>query len=340
MANATPPNIAADGTGHTLFCTDTFYGDHHDRLGDLAPGLSVVLLGPDDATPEAITEATIAFMSRDVWPDRARAFVNSLYQASGLDWFHVMSAGIDGDIFDTLKSRRVRITRSAGASANAMAETVFMFLHGLGRDLRNAVDRYRTRDFSWRRWRELEDRTIAVLGYGPVGQRIVHLALAYNMEPTIIRRTVRGDEPCPARPITELADVAASHDILVAALPINDDTRGIISADVIDGMPPGALFVNVARGALVDQPALTAALQRGHLGGAGLDVFATEPPSDDDPMWDMPNVLITPHNSGASHGSPQRVIELFFDNLAAYLEQQPLLYEIDNDLLEPLTIKE
>ena len=97
------------------------------------------------------------------------------------------------------------------------------------------------------------------------------------MRPIGMRRAVLGDEPCETWTLDRLAELAAAVDVLAVALPLTDDTRGIVSADVIAAMRPGAVFVNVGRGDLVDEPALVAALAAGRLGGAGLDVFATEP---------------------------------------------------------------
>ena len=324
-----PDRRRRDGSGHVLFCTDSFIRDHGPRLRAAAPGLEVVVLDSNDRIATAdIERATIAFMSRDTWPGRARAFLDGVMAAKSLDWFHVMSAGVDGPPFETLRARGVRVTRSAGASANAMAETVFMFLHGLSRNLRNAHLDYAERRFDWQRWHELENRRIAVIGFGPVGQRIVHLALAYGMRPTVVRRHARGDEPCPTRTLDDLRRIVADHDVIVVALPITDDTRNIISANVIAAMTPSTVFINVARGALVDQAALTQALKAGRIAGAGLDVFVTEPLPPEDPLWDLPNVLITPHNSGSSHGSPLRVIELFFNNLDLYLAGRPMHHEV------------
>ncbi len=157
---------------------------------------------------------------------------------------------------------------------------------------------------------------------------MVELATAYGMRPTAVRRRVRGDEPCATRTLDELEDVVASHDVVVVALPHTADTNRIISRRVIDQMSDTTLFLNVARGALVDQPALTEALAEGRLGGAGLDVFAVEPLPDDDPLWDLPNVLLTPHNSGSSDLSPTKVVDLFFENLDLYLRGQRMVWEL------------
>jgi phosphoglycerate dehydrogenase-like enzyme len=144
----------------------------------------------------------------------------------------------------------------------------------------------------------------------------------------IVRRAAHGDEPCPVRSLDELTDVVRDADAVVVALPLAERTRAIVSADVIAAMAPHAMFVNVGRGELVDQVALTDALTSGRLGGAGLDVFATEPLPADDPLWDLPNVIISPHTSGASDGATRRVVEIFLDNLGRFVDGQPLRNEV------------
>jgi len=316
-------------TNPVLLCTDDFIRTYGDRVAATAPAVEIVQLGSSNhIAADDLQRVTIAFLSKDTWPDRAQPFMEAVEAATQLKWFHVFSAGSDNPIFDRLHARGVRVTRSAGASAHAIAESVFMLLHALSRNLRAAGHSHAERNFEWHQWQELEHRRIAILGYGPIGQRITHLALAYGMQPTIFRQHVRGDEPCPTRTLDELEDAVAQHDVIVLALPLTDATRGSISRRVIDRMAPHTLFVNVARGALVDQPALTEALAAGRLAGAGLDVFTTEPLPATDPLWDLPNVLITPHNAGSSYGGPNAVVEIFLTNLALYLAGQPMRYEL------------
>lgn len=304
-----------------LLCTDTFLARHRYRIDVVAPGLDVVVLAADGTISDRDrARVTMAFFSKDAWPDRASAFFEVARTAPRLRWFHTMSAGVDGSMFGSFRDRGVIVTRSAGASAPAMAETVFMFLHALARGVRDLAEQYETRTWRWTEWRQLEGRSIAVLGYGPVGRRVVDLAGAYGMAPTIVRRRVRGDEPCPARPVAELIGVAASADVVVVAVPLTEHTHGLVSRDVIMAMPPGALLINVARGQIVDQGALVDALRSGHLGGAGLDVFESEPLDRSSPLWDMSNVIITPHNSGSSDRSADRVIEIFFAYLRRFLD--------------------
>jgi len=148
------------------------------------------------------------------------------------------------------------------------------------------------------------------------------------MVPVIVRRAAQGDEPCEVRSLEHLGDAVRDADAVVVALPLADGTRGIVSAEVIDAMGPQAMFVNVGRGELVDQPALTEALASGRLAGAGLDVFATEPLPVDDRLWDLPNVIISPHTSGASDGAAGRVVEIFLDNLERFVRNEPLRNEV------------
>jgi phosphoglycerate dehydrogenase-like enzyme len=148
------------------------------------------------------------------------------------------------------------------------------------------------------------------------------------MVPLILRRAARGDEPFPVRPLEDLLEVVPTADAVVVALPLTDDTRGVVSAAVIAASPSHAVFVNVGRGELVDQAALTAALAAGQLGGAGLDVFVPEPLPADDALWDLPNVIVSPHNSASSEQTAERVVEIFFDNLHRFVAGEPLRNEV------------
>ena len=112
------------------------------------------------------------------------------------------------------------------------------------------------------------------------------------------------------------------------SLPLAPETRGLVSADVIAALPSSAVFVNVGRGELVDQAALTDALASGRLAGAGLDVFDPEPLDPDDALWDLPNVIISPHSSGSSNGTASRVADIFLDNLGRFVRRESLRNEV------------
>ncbi len=311
-----------------LFCTDTFRASHRDELDAVAPDLEVIELGSDVVSTAEIDRITIAFFSTDAWPDRAPAFFKVALGARNLRWLHTMSAGVDSPVFSTFLERGVRLTTSSGATAPPIAGTVMMYLLALSRGLPGWYRAQIEHRWSPARFRELEGRRVAVVGYGPIGEEVVRLASAFRMDPVIVRRAARGDEPCEVRPLAELVEVVCEADAIVVALPLTADTRGIVSSEVIGAMRSDALFVNVGRGELVDQAALTDALASGRLGGAGLDVFDPEPLPADDPLWDLPNVIISPHNSGSSDGSERRVVEIFLDNLGRFRRGDDLRNEI------------
>jgi len=312
-----------------LFCTDTFLDAHRDAIAEMAPGLDLVVLRRDEEVSKPdIERITIAFFSNDAWPERAAPFVRVALAADNLQWLHSMSAGVDSPVFSMFLDRGARLTTSSGASAPPIAGTVLMYLLALSRQLPRLMRAQAAHEWAPKPFGELDGRRLAVVGYGPIGQEVVRLATAFNMDPVIVRRTAQGDEPCPVRPLSDLLDVVAEADAIAVALPLTDDTRGMFSAEVIGAMQPHALFVNVGRGELVDQAALSDALAAGRLGGAGLDVFDPEPLPADDPLWDLPNVIITPHNSGSSDGTTERVAQIFLDNLGRFHRGEPLVNEI------------
>lgn len=312
-----------------LFCTDTVLDEYGDRIAAIAPGLEVIALRPGgEVSSEDIERITIAFFSNDAWPERAAPFFKVALGATNIEWLHSMSAGVDSPVFSTFLERGARLTNSSGASAPPIAGTVILYLLALSRDLPGWLRAQSAHEWSPAPFRDLEGQRLVVVGYGPIGQEVVRLATAFGMDPTVVRRTERGDEPCPVRPLSELAEVVCDADAVVVALPLAPETRRIISADVIAGMPADALFVNVGRGELVDQDALTDALASGRLAGAGLDVFDPEPLSPDSALWDLPNVIISPHNSGSSNGTSARVAEIFLDNLGRFTRGEPLRNEV------------
>ena len=313
----------------TLFCTDTFWAENGDRVDAIAPDIDVVQLVGDQPVSDADLERiTICFFSHDAWPERAAGFFGVAMRAPNLRWLHTMSAGVDSPVFGTFVDKGVRLSNSSGSSAAPIARTAMMYLLALSRDLPRMMRAQSQREWAWDRWRELEGQRLAVVGFGPIGQEVVRLSTAFGMEPVVVRRSARGDEPCPVRPLTELGDVLAEVDAVVVALPLTPDTDGLFSAELLARMRPTAFFVNVGRGELVDQAALTDALEGGRLGGAGLDVTTPEPLPADEALWTLPNVIITPHNSGSTDGTARRAATMFLSNLEAWVTDGSLINEV------------
>ena len=312
-----------------LFCTDTFFDSYGERIAEIAPDLDVITLRRgEEVSPGDAERITIVFFSDDAWPERAGAFFKVALSATGIEWFHSMSAGVDSPVFSTFLERGARLTTSSGASAPPIAGTVMMYLLALSRNLPGLLRSQAAHEWSPAPFRDLDAQRLVVVGYGPIGQEVVRLAKAFRMDPVVVRRAQRGDELCEVRSLSELIDAVRDADAVVVALPLAPETRAIISAEVIEAMPATAVFVNVGRGELVDQAALGDALASGRLAGAGLDVFDPEPLPSDSALWDLPNVIISPHNSGASDGTTRRVAEIFLDNLARFVGGQPLRNEV------------
>jgi phosphoglycerate dehydrogenase-like enzyme len=143
-----------------------------------------------------------------------------------------------------------------------------------------------------------------------------------------VRRNPSGDEPCETRALSGLHDLLPELDALVLAVPLAEETRRLIDRKALAALKPGCLIVNIGRGELIDELALVEALESGHVGGAGLDVFDTEPLPDESPLWRMSNVIVTPHSSGTSPGNFHRASELFVENVQRYVRGEAMRNEV------------
>ncbi|HEY8494449.1 MAG TPA: D-2-hydroxyacid dehydrogenase [Myxococcota bacterium] len=297
-------------------------------LSAAAPGLSRVVVAPGRGVRGDPASVELAYFSGDLFPDRVRDFALALRDAPRLRWLHTFSAGVDHPWFQALRARGVRLTTSSGAHASPIAQTVLLYLLALSRDLPAWMDAQRRRAWEPHEIRELTGLLLGVVGMGPIGLEVARLAQACGMQVIGVRRTPRGDEPCETWPLARLDELVARADALVLALPLTDETRRLFDAARLARTKRGAWLVNVGRGALVDEPALVEALRTGRLGGAALDVFETEPLPPESPLWAMPNVIVTPHNSGDAPGNRVRATEIFLDNLGRWTRGEPLRNEV------------
>lgn len=293
------------------------------------------LLAPGDG--EA-AQADIAFVSRDVTalstkhelePGTAD-FYNAMRGAAGLRWVHTHSAGADRPVFVELRERGVQVTTSSGANAAVVAQSALAGVLALSRRLPQLMAAQRDR-----RWapligsglpRDLEGQTAVLVGWGPIGQRLGSLLQALGLRLVVVRQSGRPAGP-DIRTVTydALPEVLPGADWLLLACPLSERTRGLIDGAALARLPSSAHLVNVARGEVVDEPALIAALQQQRLAGAFLDVFAHEPLPASSPLWTLDNVIATPHSAGFSDGNAARVERMFLDNLARWQRGEPLL---------------
>lgn len=181
---------------------------------------------------------------------------------------------------------------------------------------------------------ELRGGTLLVLGLGAIGTEVARMAKAFGMRTLGINHRGHSDSAHvdDVYPPERLNDVLPEADALVVTLPLTEETRGMLDAAAIDRIKPGAVLVNAGRGGVIDEPALVQALQKQRLAGAALEVFATEPLPTDSPLWDLPNVLISPHTTALSAHENERIDQLFTTNLHHYLRGEPLLSRVDPKL--------
>jgi phosphoglycerate dehydrogenase-like enzyme len=310
-----------------ILVSDVVEDRHGVALSRIAPERPrVVLRGEQvDGDTEAIE---IVFFSGDVYPDRTRYLAKALVNAPNLCWFHSFSAGVDHPWFQRLLEQGVQLTTSAGASAVPIAHTVMLYILALSRDLRGWIRDQERAIWNERHVVDLQGKLLGVVGVGHIGAEVARLGGAFGMRVIGLRRSPRGDEPCETWPLERLDELLARVDYLVLALPLNDASTRLLSAQRLAMMKPGAFVVNVGRGGLIDEQALVAALERGTLAGAGLDVFEVEPLPAESRLWQLANVIITPHSSGTNPGNNERACQIFLANLTRYQAGEPLRNQV------------
>ena len=238
-----------------------------------------------------------------------------------LRFIDVAFTGVDHVGLEAARERNIAVSNASGYSNEAVAELVLGMVLSMARNLRAVEDRCRaggTKDglVGW----ELKGKTVGIVGLGKIGTRSAELFHAFGAKLLASSRTVHPDAPDYVEQ-TDLEDLLRRSDLVVLHCPLNDSTRNLINESRLALMKPTSLLVNVARGPVVDEKALTAALQAGTIAGACLDVFPQEPPLDPlSPALTAPNTLLTPHVAFATRESMSLRAEIVFDNLRAWME--------------------
>jgi D-2-hydroxyacid dehydrogenase (NADP+) len=304
---------AAGGDGRV---TDVSTLGVHDSVAAVFPPdvLCDALDGEAAETRVVETEADLAACDALVTFEYDPAF-----RTGGPAWLHSIQAGVDRFPLDALADHGVALTNSTGIHGDSVGETAVGTMLMLARRLHVHRSNQERREWAWPAWDEpftLRGESLCVVGLGTLGRGVATRADALGMTVTGVRRTptpVDGvDEVYPA---TALHDAVADARFVALAVPLTDRTEGLVGEAELDAMRDDAYLVNVARGGVVDQSALVAALEADGLAGAALDVFETEPLPDDSPLWAMEDVVVTPHASAATEDYYRRVAALVRENL-------------------------
>lgn len=252
--------------------------------------------------------------------------------ASRLRLVHIMGAGVDALLPAPDLPAGVKIANGRGISGGVMAEYALGWMLHFARRVPRNMEQQARRE--WRMYAPvaLEGATCGILGMGAIGEAVARRAKAFGMRVLGTQRTPRPSEWADEMlPSDATERVLAESDYVVVILPLTPETRGSLSAALLDKLRPEAVLVNMARGGIVDETALAAMLREGRLRGAALDVFDEEPLPEDSPLWEVPNLVVTPHVAGFSSDYLPRSFEIFAENVRRLERGRPLVNEIDRE---------
>lgn len=301
-----------------------------ERLRHRFPDVTFVHALDEAARQRGLAECDVAF----TWIMSAAEVAS----ATRLRWVHSSAVAVETLALPELFARDILVSNSRGVQSTPIAEHVFGVLLALAKQLPFAFDNQRAR-----RWAQndflgdklpwlLRGRTLGLIGVGTIGSEVARLASAFRMHVVAVRRR-HSTEGVPVvhelLPVGRLDTLLERSDVVVIAVPLTPETHHLIGAEQFARMKKGAMLINVGRAKIVDHDALADALRTGHLGGASLDVFPREPLPPDDPLWTVPNAILTPHTSGFRQGHWDDVIDLFCENLRRFRTGEPLQFRID-----------
>lgn len=316
----------SDGAALLDLCTQTgltaklvVHDRHETPSPDVLQRIRVALLSVD----------VIGKSTKSLHEPEMQTFIDTLKKAPNLLWLQVPSAGMDRPFYSELYDQGVRLSSSAGANAKAVAHTAIAGILALSRCVPLWVAAQRRHHWHPLRGElippQLDGQHAVIVGMGAIGQDIGRILKALELRVTGVRLS-----PAPQEYFDQvvgfeaLDSVLPEADWLVLACPLTELTSKLLNQQRLRSMKPNARVINVARGEIIDEPALIAALHDQHIAGAYLDVFTTEPLPADSPLWDMPQVLISAHSAGNSSGHQRNVLAQFKANLLHFTKGEAL----------------
>ncbi len=301
---------------------------HRDQIASVSPDIEVV-----DAGQEGIAKH---LPTADIFCGHAKVPVpwEEVVAAGRLQWIQSSAAGMDHCLVPSVIASDILVTSASGLFANQVAEQTLALLLGLHRSLPTFFRQQQAKDFTRRSTGDLHGKTVGIIGLGGNGRRIAEVLAPFQVR-IIATDLFPHDQPSHVQalhPADALHKVLSQVDIVVLCVPLNPQTHHMIDATAIAKMKPGSMLINVARGAVVDESALVNALEMGQLSAAGLDVTEVEPLPEASPLWEMPNVIITPHVGAQSARRVDDSTTFFCANLKRFLRGSRLRNVVDKEL--------
>jgi len=313
---------------------------HWEKVRQLSPRISLSLVEGEARFLEALPEAEVVV----IWP---RPFDLSL--APRLKWIQLVSAGLERFVGHPIMESDITITTASGIHATPIAEYVLASILAFSRRFRDIWRLQERREWPEDPWEilrgeELRGKTVGILGYGSIGREVGRLCKAFGMRvlatDSAQEMEDRGYRPPGIGdpkgtlldglfPPSQLGEMVKECDFFIVAVPLTPETEGMVGREELKAMKGNAYLVNISRGRVVDEEALIEALKEGWIGGAGLDVFAQEPLSQESELWGLNNLILSPHISANTPHYQERFAELFCENLRRYLARGELLNMVD-----------
>jgi len=302
-----------------IVITQNLKQEYIDKIKGIIPEWDVIASKEPEVWKKHAKEAEVVAGWRKELADYC------LTSGSKLQWLQTWSAGVDSLPLEKLQSKNINVTSANGVHAYPISETIFALMLGLTRKIHTYVKNQQTKIWDHAHLSlEIHEKTIGVIGVGEIGRETAKIAKAFGMTVLGVRHSGKpSDFVDEMYTPDQLDQVLPKCDYVVVTLPHTQETHHLFGEQQFNQMKPSAFFINIGRGEIVIEEELISALQEGTIAGAGLDVFETEPLSTESPLWEMENVIITPHTSGATEHYNKRVVEnILIPNLKTYLTGQ------------------
>jgi phosphoglycerate dehydrogenase-like enzyme len=254
-----------------------------------------------------------------------------LQGTSQLKWLQTWSAGVNNVPLTELESRNIQLTSANGVHAYPISESIFGLMLGLTRKIHTYVKNQQSKKWHHAHMNlEMHEKTVGILGVGAIGKETAKIAKAFGMKVIGVRHSGTEEDFVDEMYTQDhLNDILPLCDYVVITLPLTKKTYRLIGAEQLKLMRSSAFLINIGRGEIVDEAALVQALTENEIAGAGLDVFEKEPLSEDSPLWDMENVIITPHIAGSTEYYNKRVMDdIFIPNLKSYIKDRKMTINV------------
>lgn len=310
-----------------VLCFPVQQADIH-KIQTTVPDASIINAG-QDGIAEAIFQA-------DLFCGHAKVPVDweGVVAQGRLQWIQSSAAGLDHCLVPSVISSDIPVTSASGLFANQVAEQTLALLFGIIRSLPVFARAAARKEFIRRPTDDLHGKTIGIVGFGGNGQRIAECLAPLG------NRMVATDywpRPCPDHMDAvwtrdRLPELLEISDVVILAVPLNQETHHLMGPRQFQQMKPDSYLINVARGPVVDESAMVAALESGHLAGAAIDVTEIEPLPQASPLWDLPNVLMTPHVGAQSAQRVADTVDFYCENLRRFLDGKPLKNLVEKSL--------